>query len=750
MICPRSEAWEDLVGAEKMSKGTPGLTVERRWKNSASFRFAVMDIGWVGNEWDTGGGRWWRYRTQTLQHWCTGGSGKQWKAKESRLMSNTSAARKVAVQSLNLGPRVWNATRQMNKECTFDQLPPERKKPRPPPSSTTNLASTSSHLTIDSPSPGKIKRPRSPDDGSAALQALSYAAAQEKRLRIGESEPISLDLSISRSLDPHARSNGACNYRAPLTIFPDDLLPIGTRQAGPDDTPLSETAYIRQISCDRSKPQYIIFTKRRTGLNVNSGQKQLAVLKTCLSLLNPPPSEDSLIDIYLGLSNPAFPLVYLPPDESPLNSLLHSKLCLTALNHCRHYRSSITAIRSLMHANAEDAGQDPSRLSNISAALLDLSGRPVLDAEANYLLLARTIAQAQLLGLHINPTSWAIPSWEKDLRRTLWWALRIHDAWMSFLNSRPSHIQVDNQSIPLPEIAGATSPSNSLHAPDNARSPQSFILLCRLSLLCSRLQSQVCTLASSVLMPAERLAKVKSIEDDTQMLLVDVRRDETGRASSSGVASLFTCLLGFRCMLRRISIELSIGLGSPFTPDPATLEMSPPDVGHILSSLTSSLIRLSLATSALVSTSLSPQRTCVRIQASSRTMPLTMLSRLQLALQSAKRDHFWDLADPALSRAESVANCLRSSSEYTSVVAALEGTYEPELSLTNGSLSPPKPNGVLDDPNRNPIDHYGWNIDLNAFGLDWSGADSGLTGMWGPATAGEGHVLQANIPMYTE
>jgi hypothetical protein len=107
---------------------------------------------------------------------------------------------------------------------------------------------------------------------------------------------------------------------------------------------------------------------------------------------------------------------------------------------------------------------------------------------------------------------------------------------MSFLNSRPSHIQADNHSISVPDdIVGVPPTSNSIHSPDNARSPQSFILLCRLSLLCSRLQSQVCTLASSLLLPAERLAKVKSIEEDTQMLLAEVQRDETGRASSSGV-----------------------------------------------------------------------------------------------------------------------------------------------------------------------------------------------------------------------
>jgi hypothetical protein len=125
---------------------------------------------------------------------------------------------KAVVLFLSQAHRVWNASesnlnpetrlyltllRQMNKQCTFDELPPERKKPKASSSPSSNVASISSHLAVASPSPGKVKRPRSPDDGSAALQALSYAAAQEKRLRIGESEPMSLDLSISKSLDPH-------------------------------------------------------------------------------------------------------------------------------------------------------------------------------------------------------------------------------------------------------------------------------------------------------------------------------------------------------------------------------------------------------------------------------------------------------------------------------------------------------------------------------------------------------------------
>jgi hypothetical protein len=38
--------------------------------------------------------------------------------------------------------------------------------------------------------------------------------------------------------------------------------------------------------------------------------------------------------------------------------------------------------------------------------------------------------------MHMNPLKWAIPRWEQDLRIRLWWILAMHDAWMSFRESR--------------------------------------------------------------------------------------------------------------------------------------------------------------------------------------------------------------------------------------------------------------------------------------------------------------------------
>lgn len=69
----------------------------------------------------------------------------------------------------------------------------------------------------------------------------------------------------------------------------------------------------------------------------------------------------------------------------------------------------------------------------------------------------------------------------------------------------------------------------------------------------------------------ERWRRVRCIEGEVEALLKEVRaaffgeggREMGGKRRATGVASLVTCILGFRCMLRRISIELWMGLGSP-------------------------------------------------------------------------------------------------------------------------------------------------------------------------------------------
>ena len=124
-------------------------------------------------------------------------------------------------------------------------------------------------------------------------------------------------------------------------------------------------------------------------MNARPEQEQFALVKATLSLLTPPPSEEFLVDLFIRTHNSAFPVIIPPPDFHHLKLPLLRKMYLTALSHCREYRPSARAARRVDLAGSLDKGQESTRLSSISAALLDLSGRPVLDAEYRYILLAR-------------------------------------------------------------------------------------------------------------------------------------------------------------------------------------------------------------------------------------------------------------------------------------------------------------------------------------------------------------------------
>ena len=49
-------------------------------------------------------------------------------------------------------------------------------------------------------------------------------------------------------------------------------------------------------------------------------------------------------------------------------------------------------------------------------------------------------ACAQSQGLHQDPTLWKLPTWEKKLRKKLWWATYATDIWNSICHGHTPHI----------------------------------------------------------------------------------------------------------------------------------------------------------------------------------------------------------------------------------------------------------------------------------------------------------------------
>lgn len=53
--------------------------------------------------------------------------------------------------------------------------------------------------------------------------------------------------------------------------------------------------------------------------------------------------------------------------------------------------------------------------------------RPAINSGQNTILTTRAIGAAQLIGLHIDPTDWKLPRWERNLRKRIMWGLIIHE-----------------------------------------------------------------------------------------------------------------------------------------------------------------------------------------------------------------------------------------------------------------------------------------------------------------------------------
>lgn len=207
--------------------------------------------------------------------------------------------------------------------------------------------------------------------------------------------------------------------------------------------------------------------------------------------------------------------------------------------------------------------------------------------------------------MHISPKSWAIPLWEQELRIRLWWMLSIHDGWMSFrtdipricdlvwsadatVNSRPSHMQTHNSTIPLPD-KGAMLDAACTFASASSDSSLAFLTMCELSSLVHRLQRTCCTLGSVNRSSSARKDDIKTLYADSTELMTSWSRHIAGsRGRVTGVSewddpgdcerlnlicpgSMLVHLLGFRCMLMRLQLEVQHGLSSPFEPDSSNL-----------------------------------------------------------------------------------------------------------------------------------------------------------------------------------
>ncbi|KAI5474756.1 transcriptional activator protein DAL81 [Pseudohyphozyma bogoriensis] len=628
--------------------------------------------------------------------------------------------------------------------------------------------------------------------------------------------PVAGEPCVECNVDKDETGKGTMEPCAVTSLLTDDLLPIRTvsvagekkkAEVGADGEREEEFPHHRQVSRDASEPVFLVFTPTPAHRRHQDDPTKVLLrrLQSTLALLPSYSTESSFAD-YLS-AHPAFPLLscYPRPSIASLSPGVLSFVLASSLIHstARNVKNASAPVWEIIkESRVADVVVEKPHLEGISVALMELSGRPLLDPRGDFLLLAKAIAQAQLLGLHISCEEWAIPQWEKHHRSRLWWCLRIHDAWSSFLNSRPSHLQIGNTSTPLPP-----SPSEPSNNPTLPVSP-AFYYLCRLAVVVARMQSEISTIDKLKMAKLGYPTVLKVVETELEALTEETRdllRPVGGRVPEGAYCFRFL-LLGFKCMVRRIEIELKAGIGGPFQPDASTLTLFVdivdfittlgPDAFHgfwlpyschVLSSVVSSLVRLSLASISSGSANSTP---AITISANHGQHPTSLLSRICLVLGNAKAQHGWDVAEWALARAKNVAEKLKTISdtmmaagepadEYLGIVNALEKSVAASPSSQALPITTPSPvmfgagvspsaaglggagggggGGSGTDESTPHVGEILWNVDSNGLpdldqwlndlnmmasgntGVDWRGMedDGGLFGVGGAAGGGE-------------
>ncbi|KAK7202726.1 transcriptional regulatory protein, partial [Myxozyma melibiosi] len=94
---------------------------------------------------------------------------------------------------------------------------------------------------------------------------------------------------------------------------------------------------------------------------------------------------------------------------------------------------------------------DRPTLSTVQAGILLLQHQTfrnqVTRPSHSWAMLGELVSVAQEVGLHMDPTRWEIPEWERGLRKRLAWGLYIQDKWMALTYGRPSKIHKINWTV---------------------------------------------------------------------------------------------------------------------------------------------------------------------------------------------------------------------------------------------------------------------------------------------------------------
>lgn len=151
------------------------------------------------------------------------------------------------------------------------------------------------------------------------------------------------------------------------------------------------------------------------------------------------------------------------------------------------------------------------RLSVLQAALLYLHKEPadeqryaLSDTPFTWSWVGTIVGLATSLSLQTESSMFAIPSWEKRLRKRLWWAVLTEDKWRALLLGRPPYIH--RQEWDVEELEPAHFASSSVYGQDSDHVP--FIFFSRLTVIAESVQGTLYSLRASQMLCTDMDASV--------------------------------------------------------------------------------------------------------------------------------------------------------------------------------------------------------------------------------------------------
>ncbi|KAK2047602.1 fungal-specific transcription factor domain-containing protein [Colletotrichum somersetense] len=320
------------------------------------------------------------------------------------------------------------------QKCTFlrGPLPRKRRKATDPPEQRPSTNGSASALAGPPPAPvpldpqGEITHP-SPE----LLEALSPSLAGLEHAVTFNKQPSLLDGTLGLHLKTHSEYVGNTNYREPSLL---DL-------HRPHD-PASRA--VRRLD---ESTVFLIHRDRET----SSEAQRIADLDAIEKVVHPLGS--TLVNLYFRIVHPSFPVlhkkVFLEKYARSYHEFsppLLAAVYLLALDWSLYDRTLATsswqpdqaALEALALRTMSDDMKRP-KISTLQAGLL-IQQR---FRNNTWTFTAQLIALAHGLGIHVDCSDWAIPDWEKGLRRRLAWALFMQDKWGALIHGRPSHIRLD-------------------------------------------------------------------------------------------------------------------------------------------------------------------------------------------------------------------------------------------------------------------------------------------------------------------